>query len=106
MPKPLDLPADLIDLQRAALAADAAVSEYALTVQARRREQFPAREQVIERCTWDAAESAELDRLRDAYIEAATAVRAHPIWQEARAQQAHGATWQALRDAAKAPATV
>ncbi|MCG6500199.1 hypothetical protein [Kitasatospora sp. A2-31] len=33
---------------------------------------------------------------------AALALRAHPIWEEARAAQAHAQTWQASVDAAKA----
>jgi hypothetical protein len=106
VPKPLPLPDDLIALQRAAHAAELAVAEYCALVQGRRRLEFP--DDVVARCTWSEEETGELDRLREAYIAAALVVRAHPIWEQARtaAEPCHAQTWQALKDAAKAPVEV
>ncbi|GAA2245144.1 hypothetical protein GCM10010430_28750 [Kitasatospora cystarginea] len=53
---------------------------------------------------WDEEETAELGQLRDAYLEATLAVRAHPLWELARVEACHAQTWQALIDALKEPA--
>lgn len=101
MPKPLELPDDLIDLQRAALAAETAIGEYVATVQARRREEHP--DDVIARCTWTDDESAELGRLYEEHTAAALAVRAHPLLEQARVEGCHAQTWDALKTAAREP---
>lgn len=103
VPKPLELPADLVDLQRVARAAEDAVGDYCQQVQARRRMEHP--DDVIARCTWSDEETVELDRLRDANITAALAVRADPLWEQARVEGCHAQTWQALKDAVREPAT-
>lgn len=97
----LPIPDDLIALQRATNTAADAVGAYVVAVEARRREQYPAAEQLIERRTWTDEENADLERLRDIQITAALEVRAHPLWVEVRAAGAYGATWQALMDAAR-----
>ncbi|MGE7438004.1 hypothetical protein [Kitasatospora sp. NPDC001175] len=99
MPNALPLPDDLVDLHRVTAAAELAVSECCAMAQARRRELHP--DDVIARASWDEEETAELGRLRDAYMEAALAVRAHPLWEQARAEGCHAQTWQALIDAVK-----
>jgi len=102
----MPLPDDLIVLQRAARAAELAVAEYCNAVQGRRRIEFP--DDVVARCTWSDEETEDLDRLREAHIGAALAVRAHPIWEQARtaAEPCHAQTWQALKDAVREqPAT-
>ncbi|MQS14532.1 hypothetical protein F7Q99_20255 [Streptomyces kaniharaensis] len=73
----LDLPADLLPLHVAALRADRAMTT--------------AREQ-----------GGDVDAARDAYVEAALALRAHPIWEPARQNGKHHRLWQASLDAAKA----
>jgi hypothetical protein len=102
VPKPLELPSDLIELQRAAAAAYAAVGEYVATVQARRRDEHP--DDVVARCTWTDEESAELDRLYEAHTAAALAVRAHPLLEQARTEGCHAQTWDALKTAAQVAA--
>ncbi|GAA2825503.1 hypothetical protein RMN57_13320 [Kitasatospora sp. CM 4170] len=76
MPKPLPLPDDLLPLHVAALEADRAMIQ--------------AREQ-----------GGDVDAAREQYVAAALALRAHPIWPEAQAAQAHAQTWQASLDRAK-----
>ncbi|MCG6493457.1 hypothetical protein [Kitasatospora sp. A2-31] len=90
---------DLVALQQAALTAEQAMADYCLTVQTRRREQHP--DDVIARCTWDDAEQAELDRLRDAYLAAAAAVVAHPDLAAARERGEHYKVWSDSKTEAK-----
>ncbi|MFJ8474184.1 hypothetical protein [Kitasatospora sp. NPDC094011] len=77
MPKPLPLPADVLPLHAAALEADRAMTA--------------VREA-----------GGDVDAARDAYVEAALTLRAHPIWEEARTAACYAQTWQASMDAAKA----
>jgi hypothetical protein len=100
VPKPLELPADLIALHRVALEAEDAIGEYVAAVQARRRAEHP--DDVVARCTWTAEESTELDRLYEAHTSAALAVREYPLLEQARVEGCHAQTWQALKEAARA----
>lgn len=76
MPTALPIPDDVLTLAKATRAAELAMEA--------------------------AARAAEgLDEARRAYIEAAEALRAHPIWERARAGACHAQTWQAAKDAAK-----
>ncbi|MEU4296329.1 hypothetical protein [Kitasatospora aureofaciens] len=77
MPKPLPLPDDLLPLHAAALEADRAM-------------------------TTTREAGGDVDAARDRYVTAALALRAHPIWEEARAGACYAQTWQASLDAAKA----
>jgi hypothetical protein len=72
----VDLPADLLPLHVAALRAD--------------REMTVAREQ-----------GGDVDAAREAYVQAALALRAHPIWEPARQAGRYHAVWQASIDAAR-----
>ncbi|MFG3051928.1 hypothetical protein ACGFZP_13385 [Kitasatospora sp. NPDC048239] len=76
MPKPLPLPDDLLPLHAAVLQAERAMTE--------------AREA-----------SGDVDAAREVYVAASLALRAHPIWEEARQGACHAQTWQASLDAAK-----
>lgn len=79
MPKPLPLPDDLLPLHVAVVEADRAM--------------IAAREQ-----------GGDVDAAREAYVARVIALRAHPIWEQARtaAEPCHAQTWQASLDAAKA----
>ncbi|MFH8380626.1 hypothetical protein ACH4E7_06750 [Kitasatospora sp. NPDC018058] len=77
MPKPLPLPEDVLPLHAAALQADRAMT-----------------------ATREAG--GDVDAARDAYVDRALALRAHPIWEEARGAGCYAQTWQASLDAAKA----
>jgi hypothetical protein len=79
VPKALDLPDDLIALARTSRDAELAMETAA-------------------------RDGEDVDAARTAYIDAALAVRAHPIWEQARQEGCHHQTWQALKDAAKQPA--
>jgi hypothetical protein len=102
VPDALPLPADLIQLQRARIAADTTLGEYIATVETRRREQYPDPEQLVARRTWSDEEVAELTRLRAARDAAAETVRHHPTIQQAYAEQCWPVTWDALQVAARA----
>ncbi|WBP89550.1 hypothetical protein [Kitasatospora cathayae] len=77
MPKPLPLPADLLPLHVAVVEADRAM-------------------------TTTREAGGDVDAARDTYIDRALTLRAHPIWEEARAAACYAQTWQASLDAAKA----
>jgi hypothetical protein len=79
MPKPLPLPDDLLPLHTAVVLADRGMTE--------------AREA-----------GGDVDAAREQYVQAALALRAHPIWEQARtaAEPCYAQTWQASLDAAKA----
>ncbi|WP_035844606.1 hypothetical protein [Kitasatospora azatica] len=98
----LSLPDDLIALQRALLAADQAVGDYALAVRDRRRAAYPERWQAVQRCTWTAGEQAEFDRRWEAYVSAGAAVRSHPVLVRARVLGIEAAVLRGLREAAAA----
>lgn len=72
----MDIPEDLIDLQRARIAAEEAHAAHVLEVETRRREQHP--DDVVARRMWSAEEQAEDERLQAVVIAALEAVRAHP----------------------------
>lgn len=72
----MDIPEDLIDLQRARIVAEEARAAHVLEVETRRREQHP--DDVVARRTWSAKEQAEDERLQAAVIAALDAVRTHP----------------------------
>lgn len=76
MPKALDLPEDLINLARTRRAAELAMEAAA---------------------RGDGDITAE----RDAFIQAATVVNAHPLLEQARTEGCYAQTWQAIIDAAK-----
>lgn len=102
MPDALEIPADLVDLQRVRLAAQEAVAAFAVTVDERIREEGPDPEGRGLGLRWTEDDSAELTRLRAVRDEAAATVRAHPVIQQALAEQCWPATWDALQVAAKA----
>ncbi|GAA1935966.1 hypothetical protein [Kitasatospora viridis] len=99
-PLPLALPADLIALQHALLAADRVVGDFALAVRDRRRAAFPEPHQAVQRCTWNGAEQAEFDARWAAYEQAGAALRAHPVLVRARVLGIEPRVLQALRRAA------
>nr|BEK68873.1 hypothetical protein KPHV_61000 [Kitasatospora purpeofusca] len=72
----VDLPADLLPLHVAALRTDRAMTT--------------AREQ-----------GGDVDAAREAYVQAALALRAHPVWEPARQAGEYHAVWQASIDAAR-----
>lgn len=72
----MDIPPDLIDLQRARITAEEARAAHVHTVEVRRREQHP--DDVVARRMWSAEEQAEDERLAAAVIAALDAVRTHP----------------------------
>ncbi|MFE2346506.1 hypothetical protein [Kitasatospora cineracea] len=72
----MDIPPDLIDLQRARIVAEEARAAHVLEVETRRREQHP--DDVVARRMWSAEEQAEDERLQAAVIAALDAVRTHP----------------------------
>lgn len=98
----MDIPSDLVDLQRAWLAAEHEYAEYVHEVEARRRIEHP--HDVMARRDWSAEERAEDDRLQTALIAAANAVRIHPAIIAARANGTRHKLQQGALDAAKAPA--
>lgn len=75
-----DFPNDLLQLQRDIDAARLAADTYDQTIADERRVLFPDDEQIVERQTWPAEQTAELNRLRAAYEAAARAKRAHPAF--------------------------
>ncbi|MFB7908096.1 hypothetical protein ACFC1T_16825 [Kitasatospora sp. NPDC056076] len=77
MPKPLPLPDDLLPLHAAVVEADRAMTA--------------VREA-----------DGDVNAARDAYVDRVLALRAHPIWEEARTGACYAQTWQASLDAAKA----
>lgn len=107
MPVPeFELPDDLIDLQRALYAAQAAVEDYAAGVDAERAAQYPDPEQWRERSVWpeDGPERAELARLRAERDEALLAIRHHPRIVQAYADKEMPGFDFALKKAARAGA--
>ncbi|MEU8920278.1 hypothetical protein AB0D10_04980 [Kitasatospora sp. NPDC048545] len=72
----LELPSDLLPLHTAALAADRAMEKARL-------------------------EGGDVEAAREAYLQAASALQAHPFWEERRQAGQHQAFWQASLDAAK-----
>lgn len=72
----MDIPADLIDLQRARIVAEEARAAHVLEVETRRRAAYP--DDVVARRTWSAKEQAEDERLHASVIAALDAVRTHP----------------------------
>lgn len=106
MPDALPLPDDLIELQRRRLAAWATLGDYTHEVETRRRAAYPLPEQVVERCTWTAEETARYDELRAVHDELMWQVRRHPTIVQALAERCWPQTWDALqvaaRDAARA----
>jgi hypothetical protein len=77
VPKALDLPEDLIALARTRAAAERAMETAA-------------------------RDEGDITAERDAFIQAATAVNAHPLLEQARTEGCYAQTWQALIDAVKA----
>jgi hypothetical protein len=100
VPEALPIPADLVDLQRAVNAARDKLYDYVARVEAERREQFPAPEQIVERRTWPEEQIARADELREAERTAATAVWNHPTMVQALAERCYHQTDVALREAA------
>lgn len=91
------LPADLLDLERARVAARRVLDEFVCAVEVRRRADFPGDEQVIERRRWPAAEEERLAGLQAGYRRAADAVRAHPLLVAADAERKLWAQEERLR---------
>ncbi|MFD9690964.1 hypothetical protein ACFWXO_34970 [Kitasatospora sp. NPDC059088] len=77
VPTPLPLPDDLLPLYAAVVEADRAMTA--------------AREA-----------DGDVNAARDAYVDRVLALRAHPIWEEARTAACYAQTWQASLDPAKA----
>lgn len=102
----LELPDDLVQLQRALDTAFAAEHGYITQVEAERRAQYPDEEQLLERRRWSDEQTAELARLRAETHAALMAVHRHPTLQEALASGAYQATHWALRNAARETASV
>jgi hypothetical protein len=78
VPNALDLPDDLIALARTRAAAERAMEAAART-------------------------GGDLDAARQAFIDAALTVEAHPLLEQARQEGCRYQTWQALLDAVKTP---
>ncbi|MGW3072386.1 hypothetical protein [Kitasatospora sp. NPDC001132] len=72
----VEIPADLLPLHTAALAAERAMTTARL-------------------------EGGDVDAARETYLAAATALHAHPFWEERRQAGQHQGFWQASLDAAK-----
>lgn len=79
MPKALDLPEDLITLARTARAAELAMEAAA-------------------------RDGEDVEPARQAFLDAASAVQAHPLLEQARQEGCRHQTWQALLDAVRDPA--
>lgn len=79
MPNPLPLPEDLIALARTRRAAELAMETAARG-------------------------DGDLDAARDAFIDAALLVEAHPLLEQARTEGCRHQTWQALIDTVREPA--
>lgn len=101
MPDALPIPDDLVQLQRNRIAAENTLAGYVAEVDQRRREQYPAPEQLLERARWNPEESDELARLRAARDAAALTVRQHPTLRQALAEGCWPQTWDALQSAAR-----
>jgi hypothetical protein len=101
VPDPLPIPDGLVHLQRRRIAAETAVAAYITEMEARRREEYPAPEQSLERGTWSADESAELARLRTARDRLGREVRQHPVMVQAREEGTFWPTWDALQGAVR-----
>jgi len=102
MPDALDIPGDLVVLQRTRLAAQAEVEAFAAAVDERVLAEGPDPEERSVSLRWTVEDDAELSRLRVVRDEAVLAVRAHPVIQRAFEERCWLATWQALQDAARA----
>jgi hypothetical protein len=78
MPTRLPLPDDLLPLHVAVVQADRGMTEARLA-------------------------GGDVDAARDVYVQAMLALRAHPIWEQARtaAEPCYAQTWQASLDRAK-----
>ncbi|MFE1321577.1 hypothetical protein [Kitasatospora phosalacinea] len=72
----MDIPDDLVDLQRARLDAELAYAEYVHAVEARRRAEHPT--DIVARRCWTPEEQAEADRLQGELAAAMDAIRLHP----------------------------
>ncbi|WP_377271942.1 hypothetical protein [Peterkaempfera sp. SMS 1(5)a] len=89
MPKPLDLPPDLLELQQAVNRANDALRECARGDG-----------------EWTDERLEELASLRRAFTDAADAVYQHPVTRQSVAEGCYHQTHQALIDAAREPAAV
>lgn len=92
-----DLPADLIDLERARVDARRLLDEYVCTIEVQRRAEFPGEEQLLERRTWPAEANERHAQLQASYRAAGDAVRAHPLLIEAAAGRRLWAVEEKLR---------
>lgn len=99
----MDIPSDLVDLQRSYLTAEAAYAAYVREVEARRRAEHPV--DVVARHDWADDERAEIARLQAALIAAADAVRTHPAIVAAREDGTRHKLQQAALDAARVSVT-
>lgn len=73
-----EFPQDLLDLERARVQARLDLDLYVATVEVERRAAYPGEDQIVERRTWPAEQTDRWNELRNAYQQAATAVREHP----------------------------
>ncbi len=101
MPDALDVPDDLVTLERARAGAWDELITYSTRISIERRDLFPDPGQIVERQTWPPEQAVVLEELRDAYDGAARAVRHHPVMVRALEERCHYATELALRAAAK-----
>jgi hypothetical protein len=74
-----DLPESLLDLERARVDARRALDVYVARVEIERRAAYPKADQIVERRTWTDEQNAHHRELRDAYEQAAAAVREHTV---------------------------
>jgi len=95
----IELPDDLVELQRAADRAESAYTSYVQRVSAERRALFA---DPVERAIWPEEQAAEMARLRAAFSAAQAAVDAHPALVGARGAGTRHQTVLALRAAAAA----
>lgn len=99
----IELPADLVDLQKRILAAFAAESAHNRAVEARQRDLYPDPEQIVERrTTWPAEDRAESERLRAEGLRLALEKADHPFMLQARTDGTLVDVEKALRKAAQA----
>jgi hypothetical protein len=101
VPTALDIPTDLIDLQRAVITTRQELNTYVTGVETERRALFPDPQQIVERRTWPAEQSAVLAELRATVDTAMRAVRHHPVMTQALAERCWRQTDEALQAAAK-----
>lgn len=78
-------PQDLLDLERARVQARLDLDLYVATVEVERRALLPEEDQLVERRTWPQEQTDRWHELRDAYQQAATAVREHRLLTQAAA---------------------